>query len=374
MDKRFGGIAMAVAVAVGAVSVGANSPALAQGMEAGLPLDARSAPADIRDMETVVVTGAQPGPGLWRVRRDDGHTLYILGTQSPLPADITWRAEEVREVLADAGAALGPPGVKVGADIGFFRGLTLAPSAFRAMRNPGGATLETVLPPDLYVRWATLKQRYIGRDRGIERKRPIIAVYQLYRAALERHGLREGGIIRPVIDEALKARGMEVTPTVLDLKIEDPRAALSAFRRETTLGPEDLACVRGTLDIIENDLPRIAARANAWAVGDLEALRSAPDSRAQVSACLSAWTSSETARGLGMADIESKVSGAWVSKVVAAMAEHPVVFASVPLSSLLSADGQLSALRARGYTVIAPDEVDPAESAASDAAGGGLEP
>jgi len=59
---------------------------------------------------------------------------------------------------------------------------------------------------------------------------------------------------------------------------------------------------------------------------------------------------------------------------VAAMAEHPVVFASVPLSSLLSADGQLSALRARGYTVIAPDEVDPAERAASDAAGGGLKP
>ncbi|ATD68878.1 polysaccharide biosynthesis protein GumN [Luteimonas chenhongjianii] len=357
-----------------AVVAVASSPLFAQGTEAGLPARAgMPPPSDVRDMETVVVTGAQPGPGLWRVRREDGHTLYILGTQSPLPADITWRAEEVREVLAEAGAALGPPGVKVGADIGFFRGLTLAPSAFRAMRNPDGAKLESLLPPDLYVRWAALKQRYIGRDRGIERKRPIIAVYQLYRAALERNGLREGGIIGPVIAEALKARAMEVAPTVLDLKIDDPGAALSAFRRET-LRPEDLDCVRATLDIIENNLPRIAARANAWAVGDLETLRSMPDARAQVSACLSAWTSSETARGLGMADIEAKVSAAWLSTVEAAMTEHPVVFASVPLNSLLSADGQLSALRARGYTVIAPDEVDPAESAPGDTAGGGLKP
>nr|WP_232114802.1 TraB/GumN family protein [Luteimonas sp. XNQY3] len=316
-------------------------------------------------MDTVVVTGVQPGPGLWRVRRDDGHTLYILGTQSPLPADITWRADEVRDVLTEAGVALGPPGVQVGADVGFFRGLTLAPSAFRAMRNPDGATLEELLPADLYARWSALKQRYIGRDRGIERKRRLIAVYQLYRAALERNGLREGGIIGPVINEALKARGMEVASTVLELKIDDPRGALAAFRRET-LKPEDLDCVRGTLDIIESDLPLMTARANAWAVGDLDALRGMPDARAQVMTCLSAWTASETARELGMADVQSKVGAAWLSKVDAAMAEHPVVFATVPLDSLLRADGQLAALRARGYTVLAPDEADVVEDAESD--------
>jgi hypothetical protein len=357
MDKRFGVAVLAFALA----SASMVSTAQAQEAAAVSPSQAaRSDTSDVRDMDTVVVTGVQPGPGLWRVRRDDGHTLYILGTQSPLPAGITWRADEVREVLAEAGVALGPPGAQWGADIGFFGKLTLAPSAFRAMRNPDGATLDELLPPDLYGRWAALKERYIGRDRGIERKRPFIAVYQLYRAALERNGLREGGIIGPVIEDALKARGMEVTPTILQMKIDDPRGALATFRRET-LKPEDIACVRGTLDIIENDLPRIAARANAWAVGDLDTLRGMPDARAQVMTCLSAWTASETARELGMADIQSKVSAAWLSKVDAAMAEHPVVFATVPIDSLLRADGQLDALRARGYTVLAPDEPDVVE-------------
>ena len=37
-----------------------------------------AAGGDIRDMETVVVSGAQPGPGLWKVYSGE-HTLYILG-------------------------------------------------------------------------------------------------------------------------------------------------------------------------------------------------------------------------------------------------------------------------------------------------------
>ncbi|MCD9124729.1 TraB/GumN family protein [Luteimonas fraxinea] len=370
MDKRFGVGLLAFAMA----SASMAPTTQAQEAPAASPAPAaQSDTPDVRDMDTVVVTGVQPGPGLWRVRRDDGHTLYILGTQSPLPAGITWRADEVREVLAEAGVALGPPGAQWGADIGFFNKLTLAPSAFRAMRNPDGATLDELLPPDLYARWVALKERYIGRDRGIERKRPFIAVYQLYRAALERNGLREGGIIGPVIEDALKARGMELTPTILQLKIDDPRGALATFRRET-LKPEDIACVRGTLDIIENDLPRIAARANAWAVGDLDTLRGMPDARAQVMTCLSAWTASETARELGMADIQSKVSAAWLSKVDAAMAEHPVVFATVPIDSLLRADGQLDALRARGYTVLAPDESDVVEDVDGDASKGAVTP
>jgi hypothetical protein len=140
-------------------------------------------PGAVVDMDTVVVSGVQPGPGLWPVSKGD-HVLYILGTQSPLPRDMTWRADELRQVLGEAGAVLGPPGVTIGADIGFFRGLTLMPSALKAMKNPDGATLEEVLPADHYQRWSVLRRRYLGRDRGVEKKRPLIAVYELYRAAL----------------------------------------------------------------------------------------------------------------------------------------------------------------------------------------------
>jgi hypothetical protein len=125
-------------------------------------------PGAVVDLGTVVVSGVQPGPGLWPVSKGD-HVLYILGTQSPLPRDMTWRADELRQVLGEAGAVLGPPGVTIGADIGFFRGLTLMPSALKAMKNPDGATLDEVLPPDIYQRWSMLRQR-LSRPRQGRRK------------------------------------------------------------------------------------------------------------------------------------------------------------------------------------------------------------
>ena len=324
-----------------------------------------AATTPVVDMEAVVVTGVQPGPGMWRESKD-GHTLYILGTQSPLPRGMTWDAAETRLVLAQAGAVLGSPGVTVDADVGFFRGLTLAPSAFKAMKNPDGQTLDQVLPPELYARWSVLKQRYLGRDRGVEKRRPLIAVYELYKAALEDNGLREGGVVGPVIDKGLKERGLERTSTLLKLKIDDPREALADFRKEG-LKPEDLACFSGTLDIIERNLPQIVARANAWAVGDLDALRTMPSGRSQVLACLSAWTRTETARKRGLVDIDARVRASWLSSVDAAVAAHPVSFATLSIDELLRDDGYLAELRRRGYHVQAPDEYEDEVEEAADA-------
>ena len=109
--------------------------------------------------------------------------------------------------------------------------------------------------------------------------------------------LREGGVIDPVITAVLKQRKMKRTPTLLKLTLDDPRAALADFRKET-LKPEDLACFSKTLDVIEGDLPHVAARANAWAVGDWPALRSGARQDWQ-QACELAWFNTETARKRG---------------------------------------------------------------------------
>ena len=337
------------------------------------PLGAQEADPPVIDMDAVVVSGVQPGPGLWRISKDD-HVLYILGTQSPLPRDMDWDAREVREVLAGAGAVLGSPGISVGADIGFFRGLTLAPAALKAMRNPGGATLDEVLPPELYARWSVLRQRYMGRDRGVEKKRPLIAVYELYKAALERNRLRQGGIVGPVLAKEMKARGLKSTSTVLALKIDDPRQALADFRGEG-LKPQDLECFAGTLDVIEQDLPRIAARANAWAVGDVAALRAMPQNRQQLADCMDAWMQTEAARRRGFTGIDARIRDRWLAAAEKALAEHRVSFATMGIDTLLhDRDGYLAALAAKGYRIQAPDEVEESDEAADAVLEDDLEP
>lgn len=324
-----------------------------------LPADAQDVSAapslaqdGVIDMDAVVVAGVQPGPGLWKVRHGD-HVLYILGTQSPLPKNIRWRSDEVDQVLGLADEVLASPGITVDADVGFFRGLTLLPSALKASKNPDGQTLVEVLPPDLYQRWSVLKQRHLGRDGGIEKKRPLIAAYQLYVEALSDAGLREGGVIDPVIDAALKRRKMKRTPTLLKLTLDDPRAALADFRKET-LKPGDLACFGKTLDVIERDLPQVSARANAWAVGDWSALRSGARQDWQQT-CASAWFDTDTARKRGIANVEPRMQARWLEIAEGALKKNRITFATLPVWQLVKSDGYLAALQAKGYQVEAPE-------------------
>ena len=318
------------------------------------------------DMDAVLVSGAQPGPGLWRVSRGD-HVMHILGTQSPLSRDIQWQATEVRGVLEEAGAVLGQPGVSVSADVGLLRGLTLVPAALRAQRNSDGATLDGLLPPEVHARWSRLKAQYLGRDRGVEKKRPAIAAYGLYRAALKEHGLRGGGVVAPVVGEVTRARGLEQVPTVLKVEVADPRKALVEFRSEA-MRPQDLECFVRTLDLVERELPQVARRASAWATGDLAALRAMPEAGNQVLACLDAWAQTDTARRRGFTDIEARVRERWLEAAVTALEQHPVSFATLPIESLLyGRGGFVAGLVERGYVVEAPDQAQEQAGAVTEA-------
>ena len=303
----------------------------------------------VRNMETMVVTGVQPGPGMWKVSRD-GHSLWVLGTLSALPSGISWKADEVNAILEQAGQVLGPPGVVVGSDIGVFRGLMLVPAALKAARNPDGKTLRDVLPADVHARWLALKPRYFGNDKGIEKKRPLLVANELYTRANRKAGLGQTPVITPVIDTVLKRRKMKVTPTTLKINIDDPKAAIKDFARE---GVDDLECFRLALDRVENDIPVMVDRANAWSVGNLEALRTLPSEK-QAGACMSAMMGGEFARKRGFGDIEARIRNQWLQIAEKALQENAVTFATLPIAELQKPNGYLSYLQARGYLVEAP--------------------
>ncbi|WP_330967648.1 TraB/GumN family protein [Lysobacter sp. A3-1-A15] len=310
-------------------------------------------PADpIRDLAPLVVSGVQPGPALWKVSRG-GHVMWVLGLVAPLPREMEWRSTEVEQVIAQADAVLQAPVWAVNSDVGVFKGLSLLPAALRARRNPDRAELADVLPATLHARWEVQKDRYLGWEPGIERWRPMFAAEKLERKAMERLGL-DGEVVAPVIAAAAKRSGVEQVRVVLETKVEAPRELLKRFNGADL---DDVACLERTVDRLENELPMLVARANAWAVGDLAELRRLPQGN-PLSSCLTTVLQSELGRSLGYADMEARMRDTWLQAAQKALAEHAVSLAMLPMRQVLGGDGYLAALERRGFTVLAPDASD----------------
>jgi uncharacterized protein YbaP (TraB family) len=298
-------------------------------------------------LEAVLVTGEQPGPGLWKVSKDD-HVLWILGMQAPLPRQMNWRAQEVEKTIAQSQEVLADASVKV--DISIFRMITLWPSLIGAKKNADGAKLQDVLPADLYTRWLTLKARYIGRDNGVERLRPMLAANELYKKAIGNSGLTNKNSIWPVIEAAAKKNQVPVTTVEVKIAVEDPKQAIKDFK--STTGELDAKCLATTITRLETDLDAMRQRANAWAVGDLQALHNLPypDQRA---ACLAA-VAANPRLAEQMNDAQKQIDIQWLAAAEKSLAKNASTFAVLPINELLKPNGRLEQLKSRGYSVEDP--------------------
>ena len=318
-------------------------------------------PANVANLPAVVVRGVQPGPGLWKVSRKrpgaSDHVLWILGTLSPLPRDMQWQSHEVDQVMAASQQVLLEPSVRVKADVNMVGKLFLLPSAYSARKNADGKTLQQLLPPSVYARWLVLKQKYIGKDRGIERWRPLFASQELYRKALKANGLSRSGGVKTSIDTLAKRDGVPEVSTDYIVRIEHPYAAIQAFKQAA---PHAITCFIRTLDSVEHDMPAMTTRANAWATGDLQALRELPDSDRR-DACVAALTGAGFAQTMGLNDVPAKQRAVWLTAARKALATNAQTFALLPMDELLKPDGYLAALQAAGYQVESPEEQDEPE-------------
>lgn len=306
-------------------------------------------PEGLRDIDAILVAGRQPGPGLWKVRSGE-RTMWILGTQSPLPKRMEWDSANVQRRVGESQELLMPPTVQLDADVGFFRGLTLLPSVLRARKNPDGKTLREVVPADQYARWTVLQHRYIGKDRDIEEWRPLFAAIVLYEKAITQRGMVDETPVPDTVRKAAKRSKVKITVPSLKIKIADLKASLREFSHETL---NDQECFRGTIDRIETDLDTMVLRANAWAEGDIEALRNLPYLN-QFIACSEALTDNAIARKHGMQDLQARIDNEWMAVAERALRENTTTFAVLPMSDLLQPDGLLQRLVAKGYMVEEP--------------------
>ena len=307
-----------------------------------------SVPNETTTLDTVLVTGEQPGPGLWKVSKGE-HVLWILGAQYPLPKGMTWRAGEVDKTIAQSQVVIADATPKL--ELNFFHKLTLMPAVYGARKNADGATLKDVLHAGVYARWQVLKAKYIGNDNGVEHLRPMVAANELYGKALAKSGLARSGLIWDTVRASARKNRVRIVEPTASIPMDDAKQTIRDFK--ATTGDLDSECLVATMMRLETDLAAMRDRANAWAVGDIDALRRLP-SPSQQEACRAAVSSNPRLReqlDAAIVDIDK----AWLAAAEQALRDNASSFAVLPMDELLRPDRRLAMLAARGYTVEPPE-------------------
>ena len=130
----------------------------------------------------------------------------------------------------------------------------------------------------------------------------------------------------------------------------DPRQAIREFANSSL---EDIDCFAKTLDRLETDLQAMRERANAWATGDIEALRALPFTD-QNQICADAVLNAGFVKERGLDDMRERLAQAWLTAAETALTTHESTFAILPMAQILKPDGYIETLRARGYEVEEP--------------------
>lgn len=305
----------------------------------------------IRQLDTIVVTGSAPGPGMWHVYAGD-NDMWIMGTLSPLPAGITWNSDLLRGAIAEAQEVLWEPYYSVNVKSGFFQKMLLGYGMTKAGKNPDGKSLKDVLSPDLYARWARAKARYLPRDRSVEAKRPLMAAEDLFKAAIAAHGLSNARVWATPAREATAAAGAKSTAPQIEVNL-DAAKAKAMLKEARKVSFNDAACMDATLDAIEQDLPRMITNANAWATGDLARVNFRQIERRD-RVCADVFDNLEVARKYGLPNMAASISNRWMEETESALKRNRTTVAIVSLENILGPNGYVARLRAKGYEVTDP--------------------
>jgi uncharacterized protein YbaP (TraB family) len=288
-------------------------------------------------VDEIVVTAERAGPGMWHVHRGAAN-VWILGSISPLPHDITWRSKQVETVLESTSQVL----VQKPLEISIPRILWMLIADRKYLMVGGGKRLKDVLPPDLYRRFAAQRSN-VGEDADKwERYRPIIAVAFLQRDAFHQVNLS----MRLDLGAALRVLAKKHGVRIEEIKVAGVSDMLEALK--TMPAATERTCVEASLTTIESGLPRLVDRAQAWAVGNVERIENLPELK-DVDACRSALDA-----GKGALDVIGRIRQTWLENIEKYLRSAGTTIAVVNLDMLLERGGLLDQLRAKGYEVDAP--------------------
>jgi uncharacterized protein YbaP (TraB family) len=132
----------------------------------------------------------------------------------------------------------------------------------------------------------------------------------------------------------------------LKVDIDDPRGLLDVVGK-TPLDVQ-LACLDTTMTRLEFDVKTAKARAEAWSMGDVEALRDLPYVD-QEAACGEALMRDPRIKALA-----DQTRADWMAAADQALEKNQTTLALRTMDRLLGPEGLLAQFRAKGYTVEGP--------------------
>jgi len=302
--------------------------------------DQGAAEAAPENLEVVLVTGEQPGPGLWKVSSGD-HVLWILGEVAPQPGKVKWRSrrfesllEKSQEVLLDFSGVMWPNKLQEDAE-----------SRIRVL--PGAQTLKDVVPPELYARAVAARKLY-GTPEQIETLRPFYAGRRILMSALRKLDMEKRFSASFTVRRL--ARKADVRITYIETPGQTHEEHLKNIQQGSTV-----PCLEMMVTIVEDGGTGLRRLANAWSVGDIAALRQlvplyALQPTHHESKCTVALYGGEKRAD----EFVARRTAEWLSTAERALRENKRTMAVVSISELFAPDGYLAELRARGYEVVEP--------------------
>jgi uncharacterized protein YbaP (TraB family) len=308
----------------------------------GLRAQQAESPAEAQPIQEVVVEGQHEGPRMWKVHKGD-HTLWILGTISPLPKKMVWKPDAVREVLQQTQEVI-PAWPTYGIGANPITAVRVFIEWRRLQKPPDNLPLRETLPPALYARVEALKNRYDPKNKKIEGMRPMLAARELLTRVFDASGLAVRNEVQQSVLDLARAQDVRVHQD--KIKIEDPVDVLKDVG--ATPLDREVACLDSVVTLLETDLTIMQARANAWALGDVDALRKLAHTEDRT-ACVAAVSTSERVRAL-----IARAQDNWMIAAEDSLNRNRGTLAVQSMDRLLGEHGVLAALRAKGYTVEGP--------------------
>lgn len=295
---------------------------------------------DDAGMEVIVVTGEQPGPGLWKVS-SGGHVMWILGEISPFPRSVKWKSRKFDALLRNSQELI--------IDFSGYWKMDLAENLayVKAEKLPEGTTLKDVISPDLLARVEATAAFYGASD--LDELYPFSVTNRLVSSAMTQLDM-VGFSVRFSADELGRRRHVRVTHFAAP---EPP----FAIRLNNWQHASNATCLEGLVEAIEDGGKGVKRLANAWSVGDIPALRRLVPAYSfsrdgfRTGECAAAMRGGEQQ----LREYNQRRTQAWLDSAERALRRNRSTIAVVLMSEIFATDGYLAGLRDRGYEIVEPD-------------------